>query len=215
VSSPRPPLFILDSREQWRPEPVEASLNAYGYHWIDGEWVRDGKPVRVIDLPPDIPPGIGLPVVGYYRVVKGSPLHWHQYWSWWRYNAKTYAGTGAHEGDWEFVQIGCRPDGVPVLMSCSQHDGGQKREYWGVTLTPDGRPIVYVARDSHANYFNPTRDVTDIADGAGEHIDPTWLAFGAWQDWLGVWGHSRTSPGPLSTRRAWNAPHAWHRQCRD
>jgi hypothetical protein len=52
VSSPRPPVFILDSREQWRPEPVEASLNAYGYHWIDGEWVRDGNPVNIIDLPP-------------------------------------------------------------------------------------------------------------------------------------------------------------------
>jgi hypothetical protein len=109
MSSPRPPVFILDSREQWRPEPVEQSLVAYGYRWIDNEWVRDGKPVT-IDRPAarhsarHRPPRRRLPP-DRQRV----PLDWHQYWTWWRYNPKTYAGKGAHEGDWEFVQIGCRP----------------------------------------------------------------------------------------------------------
>jgi hypothetical protein len=137
--------------------------------------------------------------------VKGGGLVWHQFWTWWLYNPKTYAGFGAHEGDWELVQIGCADDAGerPILMTCSQHSGGEKREYWRVSLD-GGRPVVYVARDSHANYFAPERDVTDVADGQGERLEAiVWQEFGAWAYWPGTWGNSENSPGPLSTRRAW------------
>jgi hypothetical protein len=170
--------------------------------------------VYQIDLPQAITE-IGLQPTLYHRVVAGGSVWWHQFWSWWLYNPKMYAGFGAHEGDWEMVQLGCRDaeGNVPILMTLSQHDGGEKREYWRVPLE-DGRPVVCVARDSHANYFEPTRSVTDQVDGAGEVLEPEILEFGTWAEWDGKWGNSDNSPGPLSTRRAWMAPHAWHGQAR-
>jgi hypothetical protein len=167
--------------------------------------------------------GIVLLIVGVvllfapgHRAVKGGGLVWHQFWTWWLYNPKTYAGRGAHEGDWELVQLGCADDAGdrPVLVTCSQHSGGEKREFWRVSLH-EKRPKVFVARDSHANYFAPERDVTDVADGRGPVLgDIEWREFGPWASWPGRWGHSSNSPGPLSSRRAWVAPHAWHGQAR-
>jgi hypothetical protein len=153
--------------------------------------------------------------VGYYRVKDAGSLWWHQFWTFWLFNPKKYAGFGEHEGDWEMVQFGCRdPEGnVPILASYSQHDGGEKREYWRVELV-NTTPKVYVARDSHANYFGVHQDVTDQADGKGDALALDWRPFGAWADWPGKWGNSENSPGPLSTRRVWQAPHAWHGQAR-
>jgi hypothetical protein len=210
------PLLRLDSKEAWRPVAVEASLGIYGYEW-DGGWKREGKTVERIDFPRSMKPDdfADLALLGYHRVAQGGGLHWHQFWTWWPYNPKVYAGFGAHEGDWEMVQLGCKDAAgdEPVLMTCSQHNGGEKREFWRVELRND-RPVHYVARDSHANYFAPVRDVTDVVDGAGVWLDLQWLEFGAWSDWPGRWGNSDNSPGPLATRRAWQAPHAWHGQAR-
>lgn len=207
------PVFILDSKEQWRPVSVEDSLAPHGYEWQGGTWTRLGRPVETLDLPPGLQQPSHLPRVGYYRVQTGGGLEWHQYWTWWLYNPKVYAGRGEHEGDWEMVQLGCVGE-RPVLMTCSQHSGGEKREYWRVSLSDDKQPLAYVARDSHANYFAPSRDVTDVADGKGLTLDLEWLPFGSWASWEGRWGNSKNSPGALATRRAWKAPHAWHGQAR-
>jgi hypothetical protein len=212
----RPPVLILDGRERWRPVPVETIETAGAT--IGGKRLDlDHLPAAggSIDLPailtqPD------APLVGYHRAVKGGGLVWHQFWTWWLYNPKTYAGRGAHEGDWELVQLGCADDAGdrPVLVTCSQHSGGEKREFWRVSLH-EKRPKVFVARDSHANYFAPERDVTDVADGRGPVLaDIEWREFGPWAAWPGRWGNSNNSPGPLSSRRAWVAPHAWHGQAR-
>jgi hypothetical protein len=204
------PLLMLDSQEKWWPVDVEESLRRLGYEWDAGAWQRDGRPGE-LDFPAQLeqPP---LPAVGYHRVARAGGLDWHQFWTWWLYNPKKYAGTGAHEGDWEMVQLGCAGD-RPILMTCSQHSGGEKREFWRVSLA-DGQPLVYVARDSHANYFAATRDVTDVADGKGTRLEVEWREFGSWAEWPGRWGHSDSSPGPLSSRRAWKAPHAYHGQAR-
>jgi hypothetical protein len=114
------------------------------------------------------------------------------------------------------VQFGCRdPEcNVPILATYSQHGGGEKREYWRVELDA-GRPVVYCARDSHANYFGPHQDVTDQADGKGERLGTIeWREFGDWAEFPGRWGNSDNSPGPLTTRRAWQAAHAYHSQAR-
>lgn len=210
------PIFVLDSHEAWSPVPVDESLGLYGYEWDKG-WKRNGKEVSRIDFPlmlPDV--FFDLPVSGYHRVAVGGGLHWHQYWTWWPYNPKKYAGYGEHEGDWEMVQFGCQDPGGdhPILASYSQHDGGEKREFWRVQLDADKKPLVYVARDSHASYFEVHKDVTDQADGKGDHLDLNWLEFGSWDKWSGQWGNSANSPGPLATRRVWKAPHAWHSQAR-
>jgi hypothetical protein len=215
----RTPLLILDSRERWRPVPVEALAEAGATVGAGGKVVDvDHLPEAGgrINLPPDADQPWNANWVGYWRKATGGGLTWFQFWTFWLYNPKTYAGVGAHEGDWELVQLGCTDEmgDRPVLMTCSQHDGGEKREFWRVTLD-EKRPVVYVARDSHANYFAPERDVTDVADGLGERLELIeWREFGPWASWPGQWGNSRNSPGPLSSRRAWLSPHAWHGQAR-
>jgi Vacuolar protein sorting-associated protein 62 len=214
------PILVLDSREQWKPVPVEESLAVFDYHWDKASWCLGNNEVSKLNFPPDMAPAFftDMPAVMYYRIVKGNPLIWHQYWTWWTYNPKEYAGKGEHEGDWEMVQLGCKDENgdEPVLMTCSQHGGGERRHYWDVELSEgkSGQPLVYVALDSHANYFAPVRTVTDIANGKGERLEPEIRKFGPWTQWMGRWGNSANSPGPLSTRRYWRAPHAWHSQAR-
>lgn len=217
------PVLVIDSKEQWRPVSVDKSLDKFGYTWNKG-WRKKGvkEAVDRIDFPSTMTPAHfkSFEFVGYHRVAVGGGLYWHQYWSWWPYNPKKYPptkhGKGEHEGDWEMVQLGCVDPGgdKPILVTYSQHDGGEKREYWRVQLTTGDQPLVYVARDSHANYFEPHRDVTDTADGQGAHLYLNWLNFGDWANFTGQWGNSSNSPGPLTTRRAWQAPHAWHGQAR-
>jgi hypothetical protein len=214
------PALIFDSAEKWLPVAAETIILAGAK--IGGEQITsldqltgDASPSARIDFPKDMRPVNDDPV-GYHRVVDGGSLWWHQFWLLYLYNPKVYAGFGAHEGDWEMVQLGCRdPDGnVPILMTFSQHGGGERREFWRTELYPEGSPVVYVARDSHANYPGPHRDVTDVADGRMGVVSIRWLEFGDWAAWPGRWGNSENSPGPLMTRRAWQAPHAYHSQAR-
>jgi hypothetical protein len=213
------PVLALDSREQWRPASVDESMGKHGYTWKGDSWTRKGKAVSKLDLPPKLEPDKTLSLVWYHRVVEAGGLFWQQFWSWWPYNPKNYGpgkGWGEHEGDWEMVQLGCsdKAGTRPHLASYSQHGGCERREWWRVTLDDDGSPLVYVARDSHANYFAPEKDVTDTADGEGERLHPRVLGFGDWHKFTGKWGNSMNSPGPLTTRRAWRAPHAYHSQGR-
>ena len=71
------PIFKLDSRERWRPQPVETA-----------EWFATigGRPVVLDALPPeggrmDFPANLqdpaDTPVAGYHRVVAAAHLHWH------------------------------------------------------------------------------------------------------------------------------------------
>ena len=161
---------------------------------------------------PDLPP------VGYHRVERAVGLDWHQYWLWTLYNPKEYVGFGKHEGDWEFVQIACSKDGLPVLVTASQHQTGGKREAWAVEQR-EGRPIIYVACDSHANYFQPGRTIEDYADGKGVVLDNIeWRTFKTWAHWKGRWGNSTeqgrspSSPGRQGDR--WHRPHLFHSQAR-
>lgn len=208
------PLLILDSREKWRPVPVEDTLDRFGIRYTDGQMLQNGREVDRLDFPATMKPADfhDLPAVGYRREAYAAGLTWVQFWTWWPYNPKNYAGVGNHEGDWGMIQFGCASY-KPVLASYSQHGGGEKREYWRVTV-PGRQPVTYVARDSHANYFHPVKDVTDIADGQGETLTLDWRPFGEWAKWPGRWGNSSNSPGPLTTRRVWRAPHEWHGQAR-
>jgi|SRR6516164_8238649 len=211
------PILAMDSEEKWLPVPVETIITVGAK--IDDELITDLEQLKGSDKKIDFPSGMTQPTVepvAYYRIVEGGGLHWHQFWLFYLYNPKKYAGFGEHEGDWEMVQIASVyfTGDIPVLMTCSQHSEGEKREYWRTELKDD-RPVVYVARDSHANYFTTHKDVTDTADGKGTQLTELQIRdFGAWCEWPGKWGNSENSPGPLSTRRAWIAPHAYHSQSR-
>lgn len=92
------------------------------------------------------------PVV-YGRFFAGPPIVL-QYWYLYIYND----APNKHEGDWEMVQIqmsdGAEGEPVPDRAGYSGHAGGYSREWKDVEKRADGRPFVYIARGSHAAYFN-------------------------------------------------------------
>lgn len=216
----RYPIFVFDSKEKWGPVGVEESLNATGAKVplslpIEGVSQRVASADR-IDFPADMKQP-DLPAVVYTRKVKGGGLVWEQFWLWYLYNPKQYAGVGCHEGDWEFVQIGYGGD-QPILMTCSQHHTGGKREFWMVEKRSN-RPVVYVARDSHANYFEPVKTLEDVCDGRGRVlIEYAVRDFGPWASWPGRWGNStgegRSPESPGRQRQRWNSPHLYHSSAR-
>jgi hypothetical protein len=224
---PIQPVFVFDSGERWFPVGVEESIAATHPRRIGPTGPRPG-PVDVealdasvirIDFPADMRQP-DLPPVGYHRVERGGGLFWHQYWLWYLYNPWSIGGVGQHEGDWEFVQLGCTDQAGehPVLVTYSQHQSGAKREFWMVSQS-GGRPLVYVARGSHANYLAPVANIEDRCDGRGRRIDQVeWRDFGPWATWNGRWGNSTgegkspESPGQQHAR--WATPHLFHAAAR-
>jgi hypothetical protein len=226
------PIFVFDSREEFKPVAVE-SVEALDATLADaGD--RDGEKVALdhlpeaggrINLPPD-PRSYEQRMqaeygnVGYRRTVKGGGLTWIQYWLWYLYNPKKVVVTGNHEGDWEFAQVGYAGD-QPVCMTTSQHRSGGSRMWWEVELR-DGRPAVYVALGSHANFFGPVDqfpEIGDDGDGEGAVLDAIeWRAFGEWKDWPGIWGNSmgqgRSPQSPGSQGDRWKRPHLYHGKAR-
>jgi hypothetical protein len=224
------PIFLLDSEERFHPLAVE-SIEKVPTALIE----NDGNPrgdVRLDSLPPEggrmnFPPHPEeaeqrlrpeFSGVGYRREQEGGGLVWVQYWLWYLYNPKKIYVEGVHEGDWEFVQVGYAGE-TPVCMTLSQHHSGGARMWWDVELCKDKeRPVVYVALDSHANYFRPVRGVTewqDDADGKGEELaEIEWREFGEWADWRGLWGNStgrgRSPQSPGCQGDRWKAPHRFH-----
>jgi hypothetical protein len=173
-----------------------------------------------MDFPPDMKDPVNLPIVGYHRALRKANIWWHQFWLWYLYNPWEIAGIGRHEGDWEFVQIGCvdKAGDKPVLLTASQHHNGEKREYWRCELE-DGRPVIYVALGSHANYFTPGSRGEDVADGKGKALtDIEWRDFGDWATWKGLWGNStgagRSPDSPGSQIERWQRPQTFHANAR-
>jgi hypothetical protein len=227
------PVFLLDSNEKFKPLDVASVEDAeLEGRLVDAHGNQTDAPIVLGELPADggrmnFPPHAekyeqrlqaAYGNVGYHRVVENGGLQWHQYWLWYIYNPKVIVEvTGEHEGDWEFVQIGCVGE-TPVCMTNSQHQSGSGRYWWEVTKREDGRPLVYVAVDSHANYFVPVSDIPwigDDADGEGEALDNLdWHDFGDWKKWPGQWGNS-TGPGrspqsPACQGARWSAPAKYH-----
>jgi hypothetical protein len=89
----------------------------------------------------------------YQTVVYGR---WHrgasgialQYWYLYLYNDFR----NKHEGDWEMVTIELAADGSPRQIGISNHMSGFRRAWSQVSKEHD-RPVVYLARGSHAGYF--------------------------------------------------------------
>lgn len=224
----REPVFVFDSREGFKPVAVEsveflrATLirpdgSQAGPASLDSLPEEGGR----MNLPPQPSKGeAALPAeyrkVGYRRVMAGAGLKWVQYWLWYIYNPKRVFVTGEHEGDWEFVQVGYAGE-LPVCVTCSQHRSGGSRMWWDVELR-EGRPVIYPALGSHANYFEPVEQVPEIGDtgdGEGEVLDSIeWREFGPWAKWGGRWGNStgegKSPQSPGSQGDRWHAPHLYH-----
>jgi hypothetical protein len=226
--SPRVPIFVLDSHEKFQPLAVESVEKApatlvgldgkeHGKVALEALPAEGGR----MNFPPDpeaqekrLRPDLGG--VGYRRELVAAGLTWIQYWLWYLYNPKRVAGAGVHEGDWEFVQVGYGGE-TPVCVTVSRHQTAGARLWWEIERD-DGRPVIYVARDSHAHYFEPVEEEfiwEDEADGKGERLDELeWRPFGDWATWPGLWGNStgvgRSPQSPGSQGNRWNAPHRYH-----
>lgn len=214
------PVFLLDSREDWHPVAVERSLQATNALVPASFPIRESHKRRTdgierINFPADMHQP-ALPAVGYYRVVEHRRLWWHQHWLWFLYNDRGYAGYGTHEGDWELAQIGCadKEGHQPILVTLSQHRNAQSLTWWQTERHHD-RPLIFVARGSHAMYPHRLADLRDDADGKGPILTAIeWRTMGAWHNWPGLWGNSTgagrspQSPGRQTLR--WKTPAHFH-----
>ena len=152
----------------------------------------------------------------YVRVAHGADSRvWVQYWVFYYFNSLV----PVHEGDWELVQVGLNEvTHAPERAVYAQHGGGEWCPWTSAQKVGD-QPVVYVARHSHASYFEPVLEGSiDVADGQGgpapvlqtEEISST---SPGWVSWPGKWGDSDTSPegpgqGPGNTPR-WDSPGIW------
>ena len=138
---------------------------------------------------------------------------WLQYWFWYFYNDYNLIGgfikAGLHEGDWEMIQIHLTQE-KPDHAVFAQHSVAEGRDWRQVDLVPGTqRPIVYVARGSHASYFEPGTQWTghwfDHADGKRrspeltlEIVDESLPAY-RWVSWPGRWGDTKAGASPLDS----------------
>jgi hypothetical protein len=129
---------------------------------------------------------------------------WLQYWYFYFFNDYNLIGSiikaGLHEGDWEMVQLRLGPDGTPDHAVYAQHAHADSRHFDQVEKIPGTeRPVVYVARGSHAAYFEPGTKWTgvwfDHADGKRQSPERQTLvevvtgdATMRWIRWPGHWG---------------------------
>ena len=164
---------------------------------------------------------------GYGRKVYARVAHtddgtvWLQYWFFYYFNpSNTGASIGAHEGDWEMVQIRLDRNLRPVETAYAQHTTGQRCPWDAVEKIGD-RPVVYVAESSHASYYGPDRIPSfpdpalrflDHADGRGGTLDTAELVRiqdatpPRWLQWPGRWGDSHRDAPVLEGLEA-DSPH--------
>jgi hypothetical protein len=137
---------------------------------------------------------------------------WLQYWFFYFYNDFNliggFFGAGRHEGDWEMIQLRLTEKGGPDYAVYAQHKEAGVRRWDQVDVVPGTeRPIVYVARGSHASYFEPGKHPLEVAydwaDGKRRspevkleivrEDEPEWR----WILWPGQWGDTE-KPKPVS-----------------
>lgn len=170
-------------------------------------------------------PKYGNVTYGHARADASGAL-WLQYWRWHFYNDFAIAGAwlhgGLHEGDWEMIQLRLGADGAPDLAVYAQHKGAETRAWTDVTTDQSGEhPLVYVARGSHASYYDAGPHWTgtwfDQADGRrpspGELLHVAGDESPGWITWPGFWGDTRPVFGPIDASSP-TGP-AGHEQWRD
>jgi hypothetical protein len=155
---------------------------------------------------------------------------WLQYWFFYaaQDQDRGLVRTGRHAGDWEMVQYRVTGDGRLAEAVYAHHSGAERCPGSAVRLR-SGRPVVYVARGSHASYLRPgTRDRTwpdpnDEANGRGRVVRPRLVVIDAgspaWMARSEPWGGARArwwipgeqdSPrGPAFQPERWRDPDAW------
>jgi hypothetical protein len=161
--------------------------------------------------------------VVYAHAIEANGRLWLQYWLWYFYNDYQLSfALGTHEGDWEMVQYRMDDEaGHPDLAVYAQHRYGEVRA-WDEVEKLNERPVVYVARGSHASYFtagfHQTEAWYDLADGKRRmKRRPKLEILGtdepAWPHWPGRWGDTlprsgveSNSPTGPAAKKQWTVP---------
>ncbi|MGH2946818.1 MAG: Vps62-related protein, partial [Solirubrobacteraceae bacterium] len=158
---------------------------------------REESPVATAGAFAGTVPGVAPAVepVAYER----RAGRWRQWWLVFEHNGQDrgIVRTGRHAGDWELVQVRLDVAGRPVEVVYAQHSGAERCP-WAAVEKRGGRPVVYLARGSHAAYFRPGvrdrmwPDPNDEADGRGAVVSPRVEQISAasppWMRWPGPWG---------------------------
>jgi hypothetical protein len=195
------PQLVLDSAEEYTPQPV----NRHG----------EARPVERI----------------YGHLAREGDTTWLQYWLFYPYNPQDRGvlKTGRHEGDWELVQLRLDRNGRPDRATMAQHTWAEGCAWSELERRGIGKfeiPVVYVANGSQANhsrpgtYDRPWPDPNDEADGHGRRLRPPLEVITddapRWVTEEARWGESRASfiPGEESSpqgpmfqpNRRWSQP---------
>lgn len=129
----------------------------------------------------------------YGRAYESGGRTYLQYWFWLYYNPKDVLGGGRHEGDWEMIQLTLEGD-APKVATYAQHDHSYKEAWERVERHEERHPVVYVAAESHASYFESGTHrafgAADNAYGDGRVVLPQVEELGPWALWPGRWGNS-------------------------
>jgi hypothetical protein len=217
--------------------PVADDLvNRYQYHLdFPGNALNPGCDYELWER--RLLPG-SLPTV--YAHVATDPSHPGklalQYWLYYVFND----WNNLHEGDWEMIQVVFdaadareAADEDPVAVGYSQHEGAEGADWGDEKLKlVDGRPVVYPAAGSHANFFDESLHVGSSAeqgvgcdDTRGPHLelrpqvvtipsDPEaaarafpWITFeGRWGELQDAFFNGPTGP---NLKEQWAEPILW------
>lgn len=188
----------------------------------------------------------GMPSVTYAHVAteEGERGVAVQYWFFYYYNDFL----NLHEGDWEMIQViydeASTPEEAvgqqPTRLAYSGHAGGEQGKWTAAKVHREGdRPVVFVARGSHAAYFEPGTYLGVAKYGTVFGCDPVEAPFRrvepdvvllpdrdisrdepfAWLEFDGMWGEERgdlfSGPTGPKERARWEEPISWANGLRD
>lgn len=151
---------------------------------------------------PGAPTGV---VPAYYHYRRFGDRHEVQYWWFCGFN-DSFASFN-HQGDWEHVTVHVvRRQIVGVFFA--SHEGGEFVRVGAGLRFVGSRPLVYLAKGSHAAYHTTGTWMAGI--DVTSDLGPEWdisrtlrpLATQPWKDFAGAWGEV----GTIATRRDRSAP---------
>ncbi|MGE0145579.1 MAG: Vps62-related protein [Planctomycetota bacterium] len=158
---------------------------------------------------PTVPTGV---VPAYYHYRRVGSRHEIQYWWFCGFN-DSFASFN-HQGDWEHVTVRVERRAI-VGVYFAAHEGGQYVAANAGLRFVRGRPLVYMAKGSHASYYTTGTWMAglDVASDSGPEWDTSRvlrsLATQPWRNFAGAWGEVgsiATTTGPLGPWHKRNNP---------
>jgi hypothetical protein len=155
------PVIVLTRGESFAPEPVDGFLadsTLAGGSYDQTTCQAVGGPAALPCYAAADKAHAAAPAV-YGAVFKSGGRTVLEYWFFYYFDLYQFANPlGAvwqdHEGDWEAVAVVLDAKAKPLLVGTSRHCTGARRD-WAKVRRRGDRPVIYVARGSHANYFAP------------------------------------------------------------